>query len=182
MVVAAPREVHDYVYRACRVSGASHGEANEIAAAATTAEIQLSGAVERVVELLEAGSRPAIGRLALAGAATSSNLAVADLADVIAGEARSGSAPGLFCGDDVHHDFDDWFRVGSASLAIRTIDEHWKPITAERLAAIEARSAQAHQRGVSVADRVWARLALLAKGYLIPEADLDAADDVAVVD
>mgnify|MGYP001824557232 CR=1 FL=1 len=187
MLTVAPREVADLVYRAARVTGVASGAARQIARAALFSEIQLTGALEPVVDRLVGGHAPALGVVPLARleaigheAGPEIGLAepvtVADLAEPAWRAAMRGFLVSFECGDGEVRPMSEWLRVGRAGLVVVAMSGAAGSVDAELVRRVEQREAAAHRLGLDVDPTTWSALVGVAAGYLIPEATLDAAE------
>ena len=181
-VTAAPRELHDLVYRAGRVAGCDPGTAERIAENVTLAEIHHGAAVRAFCEALEALELPTSG-----WATAPDALAAAEVAARAGGTALAAFDPEvpLAC---IAASIQQCLERGVATVGIdsqargdlmmaaaemRTVDQQAE--TAARAPITEALR-DAHRRGVGV-DRLWfRRLEAAAAGFLVPEATLDEVE------
>ena len=181
-VTVAPREIHDYAYRASRVAGCDPGTAARIAENVTLAEIHHGAAVRALCETLEAADLPtsawatapdALPAAEVAARANGTASATFDppvpLACIAAALQQSLERGVAAVGIDSGARGDLMLTV----VEMHTVDRERGAASGGRIA--EARC-NAHRLGVGV-DRLWfSRLEAAAAGFLVSEATLDAVE------
>ena len=181
-VTAAPRELHDLVYRASRVAGCDPGTAERIAENVTLAEIRHGAAVRAFCEALEAFKLPTS-----AWATAPDALAAAEVAARAGGPAQATFDPEvpLACiaasiqqclvrgVAAVGIDGDARGDLMTAVAEMHTVDR--ESATAARAPITEALR-DAHRRGVGVDELWFSRLEEAAAGFLVSEATLDEVE------
>ena len=181
-ITAAPREIHDLVYRAGRVAGCDPGTAERIAENVTHAEIRHGSAVRAFCVALEAVDLPTS-----AWATAPDALAAAEVAARAGGPASATFDPEvpLAC---IAASIQQCLERGVATVGINnqargdlvmavaemhTVDR--ESATAARARITEALR-DAHRLGVGV-DRLWfSRLEAAAAAFLVSEATLDEVE------
>lgn len=180
-VRVAPREIHDLVYRASRITGCDPGTAERIAENVTLAEIHHGAAVRALCETLETADLPTSAfatapdaLLAAETAARSNGTASATfdppvpLASIAASLQQSVERGVAAIGIDGR-------APGDLMLAI--VEMHTDQECGVGLGAGAAQARRdAHRSGVGV-DRIWfGKLEAAAAGFLVSEATLDDLD------
>ena len=178
-ITAAPREIHDLVYRASRIAGCDPGTAERIAENVTLAEIRHGAAVRAFCEALETLELPTS-----AWATAPDALAAAEVAARVGGTASATFDPRvpLACiAASIQHCLErgvatvgiDGKARGDLMMAVaemHTVDRESESATRAR---ITEALRDAHRLGVGV-DRLWfSKLEAAAAGFLVSEATLD---------
>lgn len=174
-MLVAPREISDYVYRACRVRGLDEGPAQAVAANARLAQQVFADGLSLVVDGIASRDGPVIGDLVVAcrlgqRAAPDATRRV-DLVRVAVDHARLEQTL-LVDG----HPPAGWASASDGAESVDRIDiaegapRHW-------LAHVDDIVAASHASGVAVARGTWQRLQDLSSPYLVGEARLDAAEN-----
>ena len=178
-VTVAPREIHDYAYRASRVAGCDPGTAERIAENVTLAEIRHGAAVGAFCETIEALDLPTS-----AWATAPDALMAAEVAARAGGTASATFDPSvpLAC---IAATIQQSLERGVATvgidgqargdLMVTVVEMH--TVDPESDTAVREQITEAHRDayrlGVGV-DRLWlSRLEAAAAGFLVAEATLD---------
>ena len=183
-ITVAPRELHDRMYRACRTSGAIHGEAIAISDAALFAVVHLDCTLNTQLNLLEGGRRPVLALpyvlRAISGerVETPATCVVADVAFFAVEALRRGNEIALF-------------HTGRSELLSMMALLDWDPeqpithvaptdgmskaVVASTMASIETRDSEVRRTGINLNLTTWERLGALAQRYLISESSIDDA-------
>ena len=178
-VSVAPREIHDYVYRATRLTGADHGVANEIARAAVFAHVQLDSHLANVLAPLGREETPVFGlpfvidaeRAAGASFDVPDGVVVADLALHGWEASQRGNETQMTCGDGTERAPDTWLATGRANLGVVSLRVvNGSPGPNERVAA---RAAAVAESGARIDSEAWRGVTDAASGYLVPEREID---------
>ena len=181
-VTAAPRELHDLVYRAGRVAGCDPGTAERIAENVTLAEIHHGAAVRAFCEALEALELPTSG-----WAAAPDALAAAEVAARAGGTALAAfdqtvplaciAASILQCLErGVATVGIDSRARGDLMMAVAEMHTVGRESATAARARITEALRSAHRLGVGV-DRLWfSRLEAAAAAFLVSEATLDEVE------
>lgn len=178
-VRVAPREIHDLVYRASRITGCDPGTAERIAENVTLAEIQRGAAVRVLCETLEAADLPTSAwatapdaLLAAETAARSNGTASATfdppvpLACIAAALEQSLERGVAAAGIDSQARGD----LMVAAVEMRAVDRESETAGRARIAGARR---DAYRVGVGV-DHLWfRRLEEAASGFLVAETTLD---------
>lgn len=184
-VAVAPRELHDYCYRAIRTGGVHAGKAETLAAASVFSVTHLGQPIDRLLTILEAGNVPLLGLPYVLRAAQSlepvdvpSGSVIADFAYFAvrgSGEQVTLAAVNV---DGTTVPAAEWFASRSPVQLVSQL------VTVPNETAIDRGTLQARldeqteavqRSGVDLHDADWDRLDVLAQRYLISERAIDAA-------
>ena len=183
-ITVAPRELHDSLYRACRTSGAVHGEAIAISDAALFAVVHLDCTLNTQLDVLEGGRRPVFALpyvlRAISGerVETPATCVAADVAVFAVEALRRGNEIALF-----HTDRSeplsmmallDW-EPEQPITHVAPTDGMSKAVVASAMSSIEARDSEGRRTGINLDLAIWHRLDGLAQRYLISESSIDDA-------